>query len=364
MKILMLSSSLAAGGRERQVVSLIKSLTEKQNIEITLILLFDNIFYEEVYDLPIKIEILHVKNTKDLTIFGKLNALFKIEKPDIIHAWDEYVAFYALFVAKKQNIPFINGSLRHGIVQLKPRQIIRSILYRFSPYIIANSHAGFKANLLKENSTRFVLYNGIDEKFDKENQNVSKLNLLSKHNVSCKSEIILLSVSRLHPYKDYFTVFKALKELKIHGIEFKYLIIGEGSTRKILEDSIIQIGLEGDVFLLGKQKELERYYPLADIFIHSSKGEGCCNVILEAMYGGVSVIASNTGGTSEIVTAEYGRLFDYGDEKKLYNNLIELLNQEKREQISLAAYNNFLNNYTFEVMAKKYLKIIDKIIGD
>jgi len=166
---MMLSSSLPVGGRERQVVSLIKAIHENPDIEIVLVLLLKNVFYTEIYEFPITIEIVNAKSTKDYRILSAFSNIFKKHNPDVIHAWDEYVAFYALPIANILKIKFINGSLLHGIFQFRLRQIVRNITYRFSPYIIANSHAGYKANRLKEKASRFVIYNGIDEKFDKNN---------------------------------------------------------------------------------------------------------------------------------------------------------------------------------------------------
>ena len=273
---MMLSSTLSAGGRERQVFSLIKALAQKKNIEIVFVLLFNDIFFEEIYNLPINIRILNVKSTKDITIFKKYKKLFKEEKPNVIHAWDEYVAFYALPISAILKIKFINGSLRHGIFQFKIRQIIRNITYRFSPYIIANSYAGYKANGLHINKKRFVLYNGIDEKFNKQNlQSISKREFLENNGIQFNSELIFLSVSRLDPYKDYFTILDALSKLKVEGIKFKYLIVGDGPTGESIEYYIRKKVLKGEIYLVGKQKNIEDYYNIADIFIHSSKGEGC-----------------------------------------------------------------------------------------
>ena len=43
----------------------------------------------------------------------------------------------------------------------------------------------------------------------------------------------------LLPYKDYFTIFKALKHLKNDGIKFKYYVIGEGQMRTYYDKYLI-----------------------------------------------------------------------------------------------------------------------------
>jgi glycosyltransferase involved in cell wall biosynthesis len=52
--------------------------------------------------------------------------------------------------------------------------------------------------------------------------------------------------------------------------------------------------------------------------IHSSRGEGISNAILEGMYAGLPIIATNVGGVPETVFSESSLMFPYKDDKALY----------------------------------------------
>ena len=57
--------------------------------------------------------------------------------------------------------------------------------------------------------------------------------------------------------------------------------------------------------------------------IHSSRGEGISNAILEGMYAGLPVIAPNVGGIPETVFPGSSMLFPYKDHKALYQCLLK-----------------------------------------
>lgn len=364
-KVLMLTTFLNAGGRERQIISLINAISNDKNVEIHLVIVNDSdLFFSEVFQIPIKITILNIENHKSLKVAYELNKIVRNFKPDIIHAWDEHIVFFSLPIALIHRIKFINGSLRHGILKLKPRHLLRNILFRLSPVIIANSFAGYKANRLRITNKRFVLYNGIDETFNKFNMVPSNkgnimLEIGANKSIDCN---VIISVSRLHPIKDYFTVIEALKILKNEGFDFIYLIIGDGPMKKSIQAKIDLYDLKENIFLIGLKANIEIYLSIADIFLHSSEGEGCSNVILEAMYSGLPVIASATGGTPEIVSEQTGFLFKYKSVNDLYNKLRKLLTDKPlRLKLGENGYKMIRNNYTLDNMCSNYLNIMNKL---
>lgn len=79
------------------------------------------------------------------------------------------------------------------------------------------------------------------------------------------------------------------------------IVIGEGSSRKQLEDYISSSGLTGKIFLTGFIPDAERYLKGFDVFVLPSLKEGLPYTILEAMAAGLPVVATDVGGIPDLV---------------------------------------------------------------
>jgi glycosyltransferase involved in cell wall biosynthesis len=113
-----------------------------------------------------------------------------------------------------------------------------------------------------------------------------------------KNKKIILSVGRLVSYKGFINLINATKYL-----DSKYIvcIVGSGPLKKQLIKSIIKLGLEKRVFLLGKLKanDLSLLYKKCFIFCLPSvtKAEMFGVVQIEAMMFGKPVISTNILGS-------------------------------------------------------------------
>ena len=139
---------------------------------------------------------------------------------------------------------------------------------------------------------------------------------------------------------------------------FSYNILGEGPLRERHQTQIKNLGLEDRVTMWGNISNPEDVLSNSDIFIHSSLGEGCSNAILEAMYMGLPVVVTDTGGTSEIVGTN-AILFPYGDVLALEKALRMLLDsRDKRQKMGEESFRLALERFTINRMITDYERII------
>ena len=80
-------------------------------------------------------------------------------------------------------------------------------------------------------------------------------------------------------------------------------MIGDGPLRPIVRDAVEAAGLSDAFELLGERDDTEDLLRSARLFWLTSSWEGLPNVVLEAMASGLPVIATDVGGTAELVRA-------------------------------------------------------------
>jgi len=81
------------------------------------------------------------------------------------------------------------------------------------------------------------------------------------------------------------------------------VLVGEVSLDATLVDLVRQLGLEGHLHLLGPRADMPAVMSAFDLFVLSSHDEGMSNAILEAMAMYKPVVATDVGGTREVVQA-------------------------------------------------------------
>jgi len=214
--------------------------------------------------------------------------------------------------------------------------------------------------LKKINSRAKHIPNGIDqEKFDKVSKKRKQANFLRQGLQIDEDKIIVLSVGRLVPLKDYPLLFKVVKELKKKTKKFICLIIGDGPLREKLENLIEEYALEDHVKLLGAvdHNKIAKYFCAADLFLLTSKYESSSIVVLEAMYSRLPVVVANVGGVTEFVIPEKtGFLVNNRQPESFVRALVRLIDDpEYRYQIGQQGYQK-AKKYTWARSAQLFEK--------
>ena len=164
MKVLHFIDTLRAGGKERQLVELLKGLSMHKEVVCELATMSEDDHYNASSKLDIKIHYLIRKTRKDPTILFKLYKLCKELKPDIIHTWDSMTSVYTLPVFKLVGSKFLNGMIRITPPQLKffsKNGIRAQLTFPFSDVVLSNSYAGLEAfNSPPQKS--ICIHNGFD----------------------------------------------------------------------------------------------------------------------------------------------------------------------------------------------------------
>jgi len=120
---------------------------------------------------------------------------------------------------------------------------------------------------------------------------------------------VILSVGRLNVQKDYGTLLQAFKLVR-QDHDARLLILGDGQERKALEAMVKDLSLEEHVSLPGFVNNPHAYMANAAVYALSSRWEGLPTVLVEALYCGAPLVATDCpSGPFEILEGgKYGLL--------------------------------------------------------
>lgn len=144
---------------------------------------------------------------------------------------------------------------------------------------------------------------------------------------------VLMTLGRLvahERYKGFDEVLTVLPDLVQDFPELAYLVVGDGSDRRRLEEKARTLGIADRVVFAGYIAEEEKsdHYRLADLYVMPSQGEGFGFVFLEALACGVPAIGSTVDGSREALKdGELGTIVDPSNKDELKAAIIAGLKQ-------------------------------------
>jgi glycosyltransferase involved in cell wall biosynthesis len=116
-----------------------------------------------------------------------------------------------------------------------------------------------------------------------------------------ESERVIISVANLEPRKRLDVLIEAAAQLSREGIHARILLTGVGPMEQPLRDQVNDAGLGGDVVFLGRRRDVPDLLAASDVFVQSSELEGLSRSLVEALYSGLCVVATNVNATREVV---------------------------------------------------------------
>jgi len=362
MKILFFIDSLGSGGKERRLVELMKSLKNHHEIEFNLVVMSHNIHYKEVLELGIPIHYLVRKRKKDVTVFSQLYKLCKSFKPDILHCWESMTAIYSVPVCKILSIPLINGMVIDSPQKqkiLNKHWIRAKLVFPFSNHIVGNSKAGISAYGASATKSH-VIHNGFN--FNR-TENLKEKNLVLDE-LKIKTRYVVGMVASFSDYKDYKTYFEAAQLILTQRKDVTFLAVGN-RTESFPARRLIDWEISPFIKLLGKKSDVESLINIMDICVLSTFTEGISNSILEYMAMGKPVIATDGGGTNEIIeSGKTGFLVNVSDATDLSNKIQLLLNNESmRLNMGENGKKRIEEYFTIEKMKDNYISLYHSIVS-
>ena len=112
----------------------------------------------------------------------------------------------------------------------------------------------------------------------------------------CGATPCVLTIARLAPQKGLDLLLEAATLIKQRGIDFTWLVAGDGPLKAQLNQQIAAAALP--VKLLGRREDIGALLSQADVVVQTSYWEGQPLTLREAMQAGRAIVATDVGGSA------------------------------------------------------------------
>lgn len=324
-KIIICVPSLAIGGAERFAVDLALAV-DKKKFEVIVVITRLNVdsFLEQLLEQDgIRVVSLAAKDYP--TMLHKQLRFLREERPDVVHAQTGSI-LHMMLACKMCHVPVRLYTVHNEANLLYGNSRLKKVIYKtgfsffgFKPIAICPT---VKQTLIEDMgipaSQITVVNNGVDIRRFTPAQTV--------HN---DEKIRIISVGTLYWIKNQLMTLRAISALHDMGYNVELTLLGDGEDREKIQNTIKASKAESYIFAPGSKKNVEDYLRQADIYVSASKTEGLPLSILEAMACGLPIVATDAGGTKDIVqTCVNGFLIGIDDEEELKNALRRLVDDK------------------------------------
>lgn len=300
----------------------------------------------------------------DLRAVLRLIRHFRRVRPDIVHTHSSKAGMLGRLAARLSGVPVVIHTV-HGpsFHDRQPRTVrwtirnIERILALGTDCIIT------VADTLAEDMVREgvsprervrTVVSGIDFQRFPSRSPASRRSIRESLGIRNEDRLVV-SIAHLMKDKGHELLIQAASVLLSAEHNVKFVIVGEGKLRAELQVQIDTLGLADRVLLAGTREDVPDLLAAADIFVQTSWREGLSRSLVEAMYSGLAVVATNVGATREVVRdGETGYLVAPGDIDALAKRIDLLLHgADLRQRLGVAARKETGANRSTDVMGRE-----------
>jgi glycosyltransferase involved in cell wall biosynthesis len=337
--VLFIIDSFEQGGSERQAMQLLRQLHASGRCRVHLACLqnrgslraeADQLGIGEIHEYALN-------SFYDLNFVRQLRRLVKFIKKneiDVVHTHCFYTNIFGMtgaFLAGVRGRVTSKGETDGFRTPMQKRA--ERVAFRLSHRVIANCLV-VQNQLIREGVSPAKItqhYNGLDMERLKVPADLSRAGAMTALGLPPTRRYISIVANLRNPVKDHQMFLRAAAIVRAAIPDAGFVIAGEGELMEELRELAAQLGIKHDVFFIGRCDRVADLLFASDVGVLSSKAEGFANAILEYMAAGLPVVATDVGGAREAIAEdETGYVVTSGDDQKMAQRIIELLNEPER----------------------------------
>ncbi|HEX5314268.1 MAG TPA: glycosyltransferase [Gammaproteobacteria bacterium] len=235
------------------------------------------------------------------------------DRVQIMHSYNFYANVFSIPAARMARVPCVVASVRDLGVYLTPAQCrVQNWACRLADVVLVNAEAirrwmiaqGFPEKKLR------VIRNGVD---------LAKFRVKADGSLRRELELppqapVVVMLARLDPKKGVEYFLRAAPRIMERCPDTYFVVVGEAflrdpdderrpdlEQRRELERRAAELGIGEHIRFVGMRPDVPEILAMATVSVLPSFSEGLSNTLLESMAAGVAVVATDVGGTPEVI---------------------------------------------------------------
>ena len=373
VRVLELRSVRGTGGGPEKTILLSAAMANRDRVNVTVCYLRDerdDVFKVHERAAATGIDYVEVpeRHSFDPKAWKQLKALIAERRIDLLHAHDYKTDLLALLLSRATGVRAL--ATVHGWTGHSARERMcyypadKRVLARF-PRLIAVS-SDIKRELVQHGARPekiTTVLNAIDHRqFHRDPARVAAaraaFGLAPQH-------VAIGAVGRLEPQKRFDLLIDAFTTLVARRPQLRLIIAGDGSLRRALDERRNLRGVRDEVILTGHVADVVPLHHAFDLFAQSSAYEGTPNAVLEAMAMETPIVATEAGGTAELVhDGVHGRIIPIGRADRLADAIdAALRDPAATERMVRRARERVEGDLSFEARVRRVEDIYQEVAG-
>lgn len=287
-----------SGGTERVTSIIANELSKKENFEI---------------------HIISIENQKNRSFFKledevKHSTILDTRNKSKLNKYIQIIKGIRTYIKENSIDILVDVDVICNIFSIPATRGTKTKLLSWEHFNICNNNGSKIRDLSRKLSTRFSDYIITLTEKDKNNY-INKLNIKSnidyiynpvikRNEEECNIESRqIISVGRLTNVKGFDMLCDVAEVVLPKNTEWKWIILGEGEDRPLLEEKIKKYNLEDRLILKGNVSNIDEYYKNSSIFVMTSRYEGLPMTLLEAKSYSLPIVSFDCmTGPSDIIS--------------------------------------------------------------
>ena len=357
IKVFNVISDTNIGGAGKCLLTYLE-YADRSKFDITVVLPEGSLLKSHLVKLGVKLIEINAMSDKSLDRIAvkKLTAIFKKERPDIVHS---HASMSARIAARRAHAKIIYT--RHSVFPPSPRiskgvgkKVNGLINNHYADGIIAVAEAA-KQNLVDtgvdSNKIRVIL-NGVKPlvRLDEKEKEIAR----RTYGVRPGEKVISI-VARLNPVKGHEYFIRAAKKVIDSGVRARFVIAGTGDILGRLRQLSLELGVDDNLCYAGFVDDVTPLMNITDIQVNASYGTEATSLsLLEGMSLGIPAVVSDFGGNPGVISdGENGLITPQKDADALADALIRLCREDAlMDKMQAGASAVFEKRFRAEVMSQ------------